>query len=173
MWGNWPRLNERILEFMNLTKKWYSRWNFMSLLIFDNSQHILNKELVRVDTENISTTSRWTRLLSMCIQYIFENQALDNFALHPSCSYLDFKTLFIYLHWGFIPYLWILQAYVQLVLLHTAYAFSKMKLHGHAGGRVVSVHAVYAADPVSFSVRGPLLHVTSPSLSHTSSLSAA
>lgn len=52
------------------------------------------RELVRVDTENTSTANQSTRLRSTCVQYIFENQLLDNFALHPYCRYLDNETSF-------------------------------------------------------------------------------
>ena len=49
----------------------------------------------------------------------------------------------------------------------------KTEKKGHAGGRVVRVHAINAADPGWIPARGPLLHVTSPSLSHISYLSTA
>ena len=39
--------------------------------------------------------------------------------------------------------------------------------------RVVGAHAIKRADPGSIPTGGPLLHVTSPSLSHVSSLSTA
>ena len=41
------------------------------------------------------------------------------------------------------------------------------------GGQVVRAHAINAADPGSIPARGPLLHVTAPSLSHISYLSTA
>ena len=43
----------------------------------------------------------------------------------------------------------------------------------HAGGRVVRAHAINTAAPGLIPAIGPLLHVTSPSLSRVSSLSTA
>ena len=50
--------------------------------------------------------------------------------------------------------------YEKKVFKHM-YFIRNLYIQGHARGRVVKAHATYAANP-----RGPLLHVTSPSLSH-------
>ena len=49
----------------------------------------------------------------------------------------------------------------------------KIQGTGSKGGRVIRAHAINAADPGSIPTGGPLLHVTSPSLSHISYLSTA